>query len=155
MKSRGKTNKRKNPKEQVLRAIAMDAVAAVEGRGPECREDTGYLVTVIGHHVTDKHGRHRWLTNREFAITELGGFEAFKEFLGRQFQAFEPIGTVRATRSRILRQLKSLIRKQRIGSVNELRRSGPAIPTKPMTSNSGFRTVEKSVVHPTKTGHAN
>ena len=92
-------SRRKNLEAKVLLAFSRQKVAAAEAHAFECHESTGYQFTVEFFHVTDKRGRHRFINANEFTIKHFGGTEAFKEILGRQFQAFESIGTILATRS--------------------------------------------------------
>ena len=53
----------------------------------------GEPFAVMLYHVTDTHGRHRFLTMNSFAIEHLGGIDAFEGILARQFQTSELLGT--------------------------------------------------------------
>lgn len=64
----------------------------------------GEPFALMVYHVTDAHGRHRFLTMNSFAIESLGGTDAFEEILATQFQTFELLGTTFVTVSKDLRR---------------------------------------------------
>jgi hypothetical protein len=51
------------------------------------------VLTVMIYHVTDKHGRHRFLTMNDQAANKIGGVESFEGILASQFQTVELLGT--------------------------------------------------------------